>query len=112
MAVEWSALTDALFSATMSSESITYSRGTDSVVVSAFRNTQTAQYASIENVEAIDDTVSFRVRVSEMLFSAVEFIPAKHDKIVDANGMQYDVQYYERDGRGLTYNINTTKVDL
>jgi len=111
MAVDWSALTDALFSATLAPETITYSRESDTVSVSAFRNTQTAQYMSDESLETLQDEVMFSVVAATLLFDETAVTPAKLDKITDDGGFEYLVQYHEKDSRRLTYRIFTKRID-
>lgn len=111
MALNWNALTDQIFSSTMSPETVAYARGSDSVSVSALRNTETAQYQNADVVEVLDAELSFSIKAADLLIDSTAIKPIKGDTITDANSAVYVVQYFDVDGMSLIYRVYVKRVD-
>ena len=70
-------------------ESVTYTRGSDTVTVTAIRNDIEVQTVSTDGVYTTYASKAFSIKKTDLLLSAAQVTPAPRDTITDSNGVIY-----------------------
>jgi len=71
---------------------VTYSRGNDSVPITAIKNSDAVDIIDSDNVRVKSIAKDFAIKASDIDFGAGAVAPARGDLITDANGKVYDVR--------------------
>ena len=87
-------------------ETVTITRGADSVELRAVRDRAFVQYSEDDPAHKTKNALSFRFLVGDFVFGSADESPQDKDKITDANGKIYNVNYWEIDATNTVYIVN------
>lgn len=111
MSIDFEFMTTAAFSL-LADESITYSRGSDSVNIKAIRANEDQVLSEDGGVYSIDGSCVFHVEKENLVLSGTEITPSRGDTVTDSWGQVYDVSPESTiDNLNLAWLIKCSRVD-